>query len=489
MGLRKESLWVDTTPKTNLPILTTGIKVDVAIIGAGIAGLTSAYFLNKAGLKIAVIDKDRIIKGTTGYTTAKVTSAHGDIYHKLISGFGKDKSRIYAESNQKAIEKIAEIIKKENITCDFHPTRAYTYVSDKKNISDLEKEFESSRLLGLLVSLVTKLELPFRVEAAIQFENQAKFHPRKYLLALAEKIAQNGGKIFEQTQVEEIKDGNPLLIKTNQGEIKAGSVIISTRTPFIKDDLYQSFLLPHQSYVIAARVKKPPFQGVFYSEEDGSYSLRTHESKQGNFLIIGGPEHKAGKGKSPEEYYQELEDFIKAHFDIERIVYHWAAEDNYSRDWVPLIGQYRPNSNKIFIAAGFGTWGMTNGTVSGILLSDLILGKRNSWINLYNPLRIYKHKKEEDTTAKKTKEEQVSEIPAGEGDVFKIGLFKKIAVYKDPDGNPTVLSPICRHLGCTVGWNNKDKTWDCPCHGSRYDKFGKVIHGPAKKDLIKETSD
>ncbi|MDD5552237.1 MAG: FAD-dependent oxidoreductase [Candidatus Pacebacteria bacterium] len=480
MAEKAESLWVATSPKTDFSELKGNIKIDVAIVGGGIFGLTVAFILKEAGLKVAVLESERIVKGTTGYTTAKITSAHGVIYKYLISHFGRKNAKIYADSNQRAIEKISEIIKEKNISCNFERKPAYTYASSKKEAEIIKEEFEASKSLGLPVSFVEKLNVPFGFLGAVCFENQAQFHPRKYLLALANLIDGEGSYIFENSTAKNIKDGSSCIVETEKNKIEAKNVIIATRTPIIEDKFYLKNLIPRQSYLIACRAKDLPFEGMFYSREVNSFSLRTHSSKEGNFILVGGGKHEAGKSIDIKEQYENLKNYARKTFQVESIDYYWSAEDNYTIDRVPFIGKFLPDSENIYVACGFGAWGMTKGTLSAILLSDTILGKRNSWVDFYSPKRLYK-----ETTKKimDKKEDEIFKIPLNEGKVIKTGFFKKIAVYKDESGKIYVISPKCTHMGCTVGWNNKEKTWDCPCHGSRYDKYGKVIRGPAKRNL------
>lgn len=491
------SLWVATTPKTNFPKLLKNIEADVAIIGAGIAGLSSAFLLKEAGLKVVVLEAEKIVKGTTGYTTAKVTSAHGMKYKSLVSNFGEKGAEIYASANQAAIEKIAEIIKKNNISCDFKRNPAFTYIGDKKNIAELRQEFKASKSAGLPVSWAQNFDLPFRVFAAIRFENQAQFHPRKYLLAIANKISGDGSYIFEETKVLGIKEGNPCLIETEKNTVKAKYVLIATRTPFIKDNFYSENLFPRQSYLIACHVKKILFEGMFYSPEEGAYSLRTHDSPEGQYLLVGGEGHAAGEGGDIKARYQKLETFAQDHFNIESIDYYWSAEDNRISDRIPYIGKFNQSSKNIFVSCGFGAWGMTTGTLSGMIIADLVLGKKNNWAQLYSALRLIKKEKINNMKKgfsiknlltgkpRKSKEDMIAEVSVDEGKIFKVG-YGKVAIYKDEDGKAYTLSPVCKHMGCIVDWNSEDKTWDCPCHGSRYDKYGKVVHGPAKADLDKK---
>ncbi|MDD5580362.1 MAG: FAD-dependent oxidoreductase [Methylobacter sp.] len=485
------SLWLDTTPETDFPSLENNLTVDVAIIGGGIAGLTGATLLKAQGKTVAVLEAARIIHGVTGYTTAKVTSLHTLIYDYLIRHFGEEKARAYADANQAAIEQIARFVKEKQIACDFIRTEAYTYTESPDQVDQIRAEVNAAVQLGLPASFIDHTPLPFPVKAAVRFNNQAQFHPRKYLLALAQEIPGEGSYIFENTRVIDLDEDESCQVTTERGAILAQAVIIASHFPFNDKALYASRLHPFRSYVLGVRVEGPVPRGMFIST-DPAYSVRSHPLEDGELLLVGGEKHTAGQGGDTVARYQRLEQWARAHFAVKSIDYRWSTQDNRTMDHVPYIGRSTPLSKHVYVATGFGGWGMTNGTVAGMLLSDLILGRVNSWADVYDPNRLnlesvpdfVKHSADivQHLVSDRLPEEDAGSIRPGEGKVVDTAEGN-IALYKSEDGTLTTLSPICTHMGCVVHWNPAEKSWDCPCHGSRFTADGKVIHGPAITNL------
>lgn len=485
------SLWLDTTPESGFPPLQEGLTVDVAIVGGGLAGLTAATLLKAEGKSVAVLEAGRIVQGVTGYTTAKVTSLHGLIYADLVRHFGDEKARAYAEANQAAIEQIASLIQAKQIDCDFVRTEAYTYTESGDERDKIIAEVEAAIKLGLPATFTDETALPFPVKGAVRFDNQAQFHPRKYLLALARDIPGDGSAIFEETRVLGVEEGEPCVVTTDRGTIAARSIIVASHYPFGDRLLYAFRLHPHRSYVLAVRVAQPLSRGMFISTEP-SHSVRSYPAPGSDMLLVGGEGHKAGQGGDTVARYQRLEQWARERFDVQSVAYRWSTQDNSTLDGVPYIGRYGPTSRHLYVATGFGGWGMTNGTVAGMLLRDLILERDNSWSSVFDPNRvkltglsdlvgqvgdIAKH-----FVGDRMTDATVEDIAPGEGKIVDTPNGKA-AMYKGEDGTLHALSAACTHMGCFVLWNPAEKSWDCPCHGSRFATDGQVLHGPANEAL------
>ncbi|MDD3497911.1 MAG: FAD-dependent oxidoreductase [Candidatus Moranbacteria bacterium] len=487
------SLWTATTPETDYPELSSEIEADVAIVGGGMAGLSAAYFLAKENFKVAVIESSRIATGTSGNTTAKVTSQHNLKYAFLKKHFGSRKARIYADSNQWAIAETERIIREEKIDCDFTRSPAYVYALTDEGFEDIKRENRICQELGLPSSVVEEVEsIPFPIRGAIKFENQAYFHPRKYLLALADKITDKGGKIFENTEAVSIRSGKNPAVITAKGNIRADHIIVATNYPFFDRGLFSLRTSQSRSYGLAANPGNSCPEGMFINNEGEVFSFRHHKSGEKNWIIVGGENHIAGEEEG-KDHFSSLEKSAGQKLMVGNVEYIWSAQDSISIDGVPFIGKM-PNAENVYVTTGYGKWGMTTSLVSAKILADSIMGKNSEWMNLYSPLRfnftasfselfdlIRRVSRSYFRYIRKDKSE-LSEPDLDEGRIIA-SKGKKIAVYKDKSGNIHSYSAVCTHLGCIVSWNSSEKTWDCPCHGSRFDKDGKVIHGPARRSL------
>ncbi|WP_055669496.1 FAD-dependent oxidoreductase [Desnuesiella massiliensis] len=490
------SYWIESTKDTNYPKLEENIEVDIAIIGGGITGITLGYLLKKEGAKIAILEANKIAKGTTGHTTAKITSQHHLIYDKLINQFGIERALQYAEANEYAINFIEETINEHNIQCDFHRLPAYMYTEDINYIVKIEKEIEAANKLGLNAKYLSELPLPFSTQAAVAFENQAEFHPRKYLLPLAEKIPGEGSYIFENTPVVEIENENSFsLITANKKRVKATKVVIASHFPcYDALGLYFTRLKPDRSYVIATNIKEEFPQGMFINAEEPGRSLRpqVHEDRQ--IVLVGGEGHKTGHGGSTLQHYINLKNFAESTFNVNSFLYLWSTQDYITLDLVPYVGYITSSTENMYVATGYGKWGMTNGTAAAILLKDLIIKKESPWQEVYNPSRNTTGKAIKSFFVENTdvavelikgkleKGEETLKLNLGEGKEVKID-GKKYGAYKDNEGNTHIVDITCTHLGCELKWNDAEKSWDCPCHGSRFSYDGEVLEGPAHKKL------
>ncbi|HEX6292091.1 MAG TPA: FAD-dependent oxidoreductase [Herpetosiphonaceae bacterium] len=493
------SLWIATAPGPTFPRLLGDLTVDVAILGGGIAGLTTATLLKQAGKTVAVIEADQVVRGVTGYTTAKVTAQHNLIYADLIDTFGEDAARIYAHSNQAALERIAQFVAEDGIDCDFERKPNYCYSESATDLTMLEEEVTAAQNLGLPASLVTATGLPFPVAGALRVDHQAQFHPRKYLLQLAARIPGAGSFIFEHTRALDVEESNPHRVITDQGVLQAQDVVVATHYPILDRGLFFARVFPRREYVICVRANEGTDpHGMYISIGEPTRSVRTAPSPDGLLLVIGGEKHRPGEDPDTNARYRQLEHFARERFGCDQVVYRWSTQDTYAVDRVPYIGRLRPGADHLYVATGFGAWGMTNGTLAGMIIADAILGVVNPWAELYYPSRLNlrasaaKLLKEGANVARHFIGDRLAggetfpdAIPPGEGAIVN-HHGEKVAVYKDEQGKLHGVSPVCTHLGCLVGWNTAEKSWDCPCHGSRFDVTGQVIHGPAVANLAQQ---
>ena len=381
---RNGSFWIKTCPKTNFPSLKEGLTVDTVILGGGIAGITTATLLKDLGYKVALIESNRIVKDVTIGTTAKISVAPNMIYSDLIKNLGKAKAQIYADTNQKALNKIAEIVSEKNIKCEFERIPLYIYTESDSKVDKINEEFKAAKELGLPVSLVDNIPLPFKTAGGLMYENQAQFHPRKYLLALAENLDGDGCYIFENTSAITVKGSNNKEVITDKGSIWADNVVVTTHTPVYDPDKLEKHLHPARSYVMGLYINGEFPDGMFI-DFDPTHTYRTTPTDKGKLVIVAG-EHSPIDVENREDYYNRLENYARQHLDVESIEYRWSSHDSISDDSLPMIGM--TSSNGIYVATGFGFWGMNNGTTSAMIISDMINNNKTDLYNIYDPLRF-----------------------------------------------------------------------------------------------------
>lgn len=484
------SLWLETAPATDYPALAARLAVDVVVIGGGIAGLTAASLLKEAGRTVAVLEAGRILQGVTGQTTAKVTSQHGLIYDRLLHQVGEEKARAYAEANQAAIELIQNTVNARHIDCNFERTEAYTYAESATEVEKLHREVEAAVRLGLPASFVETTPLPFPVQGAIRFENQAQFHPVKYLQALARGIEGDGSHVFENSAALSVVAGEPCGVTTAHGSITARDVILATHYPFNDHSLYALRLSPYRNYLLGLRLDGPAPSGMFIDTQR-RHSLRVHGSGPDEIVLAVGEGHPVGEGGDTRVHYQRLEQWARSVLPVASVEYHWSTQDHRSIDGVPYIGRASPLHGHVHVATGFGGWGMSNGTVAGLLLRDRILGRENPWAEVFDPVRLNLSGAPEFgrhllTVARHWVGDRLNlrspAVARGKGEVVSTAQGH-VAVYRDEAGVAHALSATCTHMGCLVQWNSAETSWDCPCHGSRFGIDGRILHGPAQKPL------
>ena len=493
------SLWFETEKTAKFKSLDNNIETDVCIIGAGIFGLTSAYYLSKKGLNTVIIDRNEIAHGVTGHTTAKITSQHGLIYKYLIDSFGLEMAKQYLEANEEAIKNIETIIKNEQIDCDFEKQNSYVYTTNENEIVDIKNEITALHSLGFESEFTTQTSLSFEIKGAIKFSNQAQFNPIKYSNGLSQKIIENNGKIYTNTTIYSIeKDTECYLINTEKNTIKAKYVILATHYPFIDRAGYY-FLKMYQStsYTIAVDTHEKNLDEMYINPKPPIYSYRTAKFNDKNLLLVTGSDYKTGTKQDLKASYKNLENEVKKYYPKSEILFRWNTEDCISLDKIPYIGEFSKLMPNIYVGTGFNKWGMTSSNVASKIITDMILGKQNKYEDVFKSTRLEPMKNHEELknmlseTAKSfvikklevPKQENIN-LETDSSTIIEIN-GEKIGIYKDTNGKIFPVKVICSHLGCLLSWNNLDKTWDCPCHGSRYDYMGNLLYGPGVLNLEK----
>ncbi|PSN18994.1 FAD-dependent oxidoreductase [filamentous cyanobacterium CCP5] len=497
MSEQHGSFWIASTLESNYPAVTDPLTVDVAIIGGGMVGITAAYLLKQAGRRVAVLEADRVATGVSGHTTAKVTSLHQLIYAELIKHRGVETARIYGDSNQAAIARLEKMIESEQIDCDFEHKDAYSFATSADQLDKIKAEVEAAQKLGLPATFVETTDLPFAVAGAVKFSQQAQFHPCKYLLALASKVDGGGSFIFEQTRVKTVSGENPCQVITDNGPtVTAQDVIVATNLPILDQGLFFAKTYPKRSYLIGAKIDPATaFDGMYIGTGSSYHSLRTTPTDDGGtLLIIGGGSHKVGEITQTQERYQQLRDYARLKFGLNAIDYYWSTQDMVSFDRLPYIGKLTPADRHIYVATGFSLWGMSKSVLSAMVLSDLIQGIQNPWAELYDATRPTPF-----ITSESLKQnfdvgtrwvgdrlkglfDSSDSVAPGEGKVVTTQGEQR-GIYRDEAGQLHQVAAVCPHLGCVVAWNQAEKSWDCPCHGSRFDTQGRILQGPAVKPL------
>lgn len=471
-------------------------KVSVCIIGGGLTGLQTAYNLSDK-LDVVILEKDRICGSTSGKTTGKITSQHGVFYDYLIDSQSKEFAKMYLEANEKAIQNIKDIIEKEEIECDLEEESSYVFTKQETKLDMIKNEQKAvDKLQKEKSDYVKEIELPTEISGAIEFKNQAQFHPLKYAYGLAKAIIKNDGKIYENTKVTDIKRENEkYVVYANKNKVIADYVVLATRYPIMNVPGYY-FLKMYQStsYAMVFDAKKKLFYGMYISYETPNVSFRTIRDGDRELLLAVGYDYKTGT-EELRDGYQRLEVIVRKMYPDAEVLYKWTAEDCISLDKIPYIGQYSSIMKNLYIATGFNKWGVTSSNVAANIITDKILQKENKYEEIFKSTRIepIKNRQEMGDMLKeanksillsrfKIPKEELDNIKIGEGKIIKIDNTK-VGVYKSKTGEIYKVKPICTHLGCELYFNNIEKIWECPCHGSKFTYDGKSIEVPSNKDL------
>ena len=499
-----ESLWHQTFTIPPRPPLESNVTTDVCVVGAGIAGLSAAYALARAGRKVVVLELDQIGSGESGRTTAHLSNALDDRYFTVEKAVGKENARLAAESHTAAINRIEETIRIVGIDCDFERLDGYLFCGPDDTPALLDEELAAAHRAGL--TDVTRVERApmhgWDSGPALRFPNQGRFHVLKYLAGLAEGIERAGGTIHGSTKVESIEGGTPARVKTADGNtVTAKDIVVCTNGAI--SDLRVTHLkqAPYRTVVVAFRVPRGSVPDALYWDTPDPYHyVRLQQlDDASDALIVGGEDFKTAHEDDVGERFARLERWTREHFVVagERVA-EWTGQVLEPFDYLAFIGPNPDGAEHVWLATGDSGMGMTHGTIAGILLEALIMGKAHAWAKLYDPKRVTLHPSEMGTAAKATANvalqfadyvtpgqvDDVAAIARGEGRIIRRGL-RKIAAYKDDTGKVHERSAVCTHLRCIVDWNTAEKSWDCPCHGSRFDAYGKVIAGPAIENLGK----
>jgi glycine/D-amino acid oxidase-like deaminating enzyme/nitrite reductase/ring-hydroxylating ferredoxin subunit len=493
------SIWMATANTPSQSRLKENIRTDVCIIGAGIAGLSTAYLLGREGRSVVVLDDGLIGGGMTGRTTAHLTNAYDDRYVEMEKSHGEEGARFIAESHTTAIEKINEIVTRENIECDFEWVDGFLFAQTPDDVQVLEDELAAAHRAGLMgVEKVSRAPLAsFDTGVALRFPRQAQFHPLEYLAGLTRAILRDGGRVFGETHATRIEGGTPARIETSHGPVVTSDVIVvATNTPVNDLVAIHTKQAPYVTYVIGVRVPKGSVtRGLYWDTGDPYHYVRLQSENEHDVLIVGGEDHKTGQENDGNARHGRLEQWTRERFpQAGEVEFRWSGQVMEPVDGLAFIGRNPLDHDNVFIATGDSGQGMTHGTIAGMLLTDLIQERENAWADLYSPSRVRLKSLPEYAseninvaaqytdyvTAGDVKSE--SEIKPGEGAILREGA-SKLAVYRDEAGKVHKRSAVCPHLGCVVAWNSTERTWDCPCHGSRYSAEGKVYQGPANSDL------
>jgi glycine/D-amino acid oxidase-like deaminating enzyme/nitrite reductase/ring-hydroxylating ferredoxin subunit len=489
------SLWVATGPTSAFPRLDRDIGAQVLVIGAGITGLTTALLLQREGFEVVVIDKHKVGTGVSGYTTAKLSSLHQLVYDEFVSRFGDDLARAYAEANEAGIAQIAAVTEALGIDCGFRRRANYTYAASQDDVPGVEAELQAAKAAGLRASWADDVPLPFPTHGAVRVTDQAEFHPVEFLAGVAAALEREGARIYEDTRATSLRDGKPCRVETTGGSITADHVVVATHFPFPDRALFFARVHAERSYCVAAPVAEPP-EGMFISASSPTRSIRTHPDADGELLIVGGEGHKVGQGGLTTPRYEALEEFAREHFDVGEVAYRWSTQDNYSADGAPLIGRLTPRSRRAYTATGFRKWGLAMGAAAGEMLTDAIVGRENRWAGFFDPGRLPPLAAAVDLAKEnanvgfhffadrltRRSADSAKELEPGEGKVAS-RQGRQVAISRDDDGTLRAVSARCTHLGCIVAWNDAERSWDCPCHASRFAPDGSVLQGPAVNPL------
>jgi glycine/D-amino acid oxidase-like deaminating enzyme/nitrite reductase/ring-hydroxylating ferredoxin subunit len=491
-----ETLWRATHQLRRYGALNGEREVDVAVVGAGISGLTAAGLLARGGLRVVVLERDAVGCGETGNTTAHLTEAVDGRYQTLIKDFGEESVRLVAASQRAAIDRIEAFAKESGCECGFARVPGYLYAERQDDIGWLANELDAARRAGCRVEWVDDVPLPFKTSGGIRWAHQGQVHATAYLDALLHEATRHGVRIYDNTPVISVDEGDPCTIETERGAVRATHVFVAANVPVNNRVMLHTKLAAYRSYVIAGEHARE-LDGLFWDCEDPYHYTRVERAGGRTYLIVGGEDHRTGEQGETDVHYERLLEYARERFGLTDASYRWSGQIIEPVDGLPYIG-LNTASRHVYVATGYAGNGMTFGTLAGMIISDLVLGRANPYAELYDATRIKPiasaydyvaenaafpaHLLKDRLTTFNTDDRPVESLRAGDGGIFA-GDEGKVAICRDRAGALHSVSAVCTHLGCDVAWNHAEQTWDCPCHGSRFSPDGRVINGPAVSDL------
>lgn len=499
--------WIDSAPLPQFSRLNRDLDCDVVVVGGGITGITAAYLLKQQGERVVLLERDRCAIHETGHTTAHITHVTDKPLHTLVDDFGKDHARAVWDSLRAAIDQIAMNIRREQIQCELVWVPGYLHTPfadnpDKKTIDGLHQDAELANQLGFEATF--RESVPVVGRPGVQFNGQAKFHPRKYVAGLLKAIPGEGCDVFEGTNVDEVEE-NPLVVRANNHRVRCSYVVIATHVPImgkagaLSATLLQTKLYPYSSYAMGARVPSGTMpEAIFWDTGDPYYYLRVDRHQDHDYIIYGGEDHKTGTEAKTVEIFRRLAGALHGLAPDAVADHQWSGQVVETPDGLPYIGE---TTDRQFVSTGYSGQGMTFGTLGAMLAVDAYLRRKNPWSDLYAPDRKaiksgkwdylrenaqFPYYLVRDRLAR-AEDDELTALARNSGMILSLS-GKKVAAFRDQDGNVTLLSPVCTHLKCIVAWNEAEQTWDCPCHGSRFRATGEVLAGPAEENLEKISS-
>jgi len=486
------SLWTEGAPELHAPPLEHDAEFDVAVLGAGIAGVTCAHLLANEGRSVGLFDAGRVGHGVSGHSTAKVAAQHRLALSEIASGHGPDAARVYAQANRFGVEHIVATATELGIDCELRRKPAYVWAATPEQMSDVEDEAAAERRAGLPAEVTSDTELPWSVPGALCLPDQAEFNPVKYLVGVAAAARERGAEVFERSRAMAVKDGDRCAVTLENGRIvRARHVIVATHMPFLDRGAFFARMHAERSYAIALAIEGPVPQAMYISA-DGSRSLRSIPDGSTELLQVGGEGHKVGQADEAERVAR-LEEWARRRFEVREVRSRWSTQDNVSIDGLPYVGRLTPFSDRILTATGFRKWGFSNGAAAARILTDLIADRPQEWAETFDSTRLG-NARSLVTFAKENanvgvrfagdrlKRGGLGDLAPGEGRIVRDGLGQT-AVSLDEHGELRAVSARCTHLGCIVEWNGAERSWDCPCHASRFAPDGSVLQGPAVSPL------
>ena len=487
------SLWIDTTPSTNYHALEGEVSADVVIVGGGITGITAAYLLAKAGKSVVLVEKDRLAMAETGHTTAHIVESTDADYGDLIKDHGEDGARLNTEAIRASMNLIRALVDELKIDCGFKAVEGYLYTEEEKDREYLQREQENLRRAGVETEWTDSVPLPFPTIGGLHYRNQYTFHIREYLLVVASAAVKHGAIVYENSLVNDVQPG---IVKTANGQVRAKHVLLATHVPINDRGVIWAKMHETRTYVVAAPIEpgRVP-DALFWDTMFPYHYTRLLETDDGLYLIVGGEDRDLGKEDNDESRYEALEEYCRTRFGVTSFSHRWSGQINEPADVLPFIGKSSHGEN-VWMATGYSGTGMTFGTLAAMMLSDFALERENPYAKLYDPGRtkvvsvlenivtkgkVIPKRLFEKITDRDVETHSLDDVPEGEGKIVSLD-GKKCAAARI-DGELRMLDPTCTHMGCTVAWNSAEKSWDCPCHGSRFDTRGAILNGPATTPL------